>query len=86
MSRKCMLTTIDNPFNPFENYSSWNRYDKECEYDSSELLARFAHVSEQLTDEENDEEIERAIDEIVKFDLTGMRIKAVSKDKSKALA
>ena len=25
----CMLSTIDNPFNPFEDYSSWLMFDKE---------------------------------------------------------
>ena len=30
----CMLSTIDNPFNPFEDYSSWLMFDKEKGYDS----------------------------------------------------
>ena len=69
MSNRCMLTTIDNPFNPFTQYDSWLRFDMDHDYSSCELLGRIARTSDQLTDEENDIEIERAIDEIVKYDL-----------------
>ena len=38
-------------------------------YNSCALLDRFALTSDQLTDEENQREIERAIDEIIKYDV-----------------
>lgn len=65
---KVMLTTYDNPFNPFEQFDSWFLFDVEKGHDSCGLLGRIARTSDQLTDEENDEEIERAIDQIVKYD------------------
>ena len=68
MYNKCMLTTIDNPFDPFEQFTSWFLFDVEKGYNSCSLLGRIAKVSDQLSDEENDSEIERAIDEIIKFD------------------
>jgi hypothetical protein len=37
-------------------------------YNSSAYLARIARTSEQLSDGENAKEIERAIDEIIKYD------------------
>ena len=58
---KCMLTTIDNPFNPFEQFNEWFMFDVEKGYNSCGYLSRIARTSDQLTDEENDEEIERAI-------------------------
>lgn len=68
MSRICMLTTNDNPFNPFDDFDSWFMFDVGKGYNSSAYLARIARTSEQLSDEENNSEIERAIDEIIKYD------------------
>ena len=63
-----MLTTIDNPFDPFEQFTSWFLFDTEKGYNSCAYLARIARTSDQLSDEENNREIERAIDEIIKYD------------------
>lgn len=65
---KCALTTFDNPFDPFEQFDSWYMFDRDKGYKSCEYLDRIARTSSQLTDEENEEEIERAIDEIIKYD------------------
>ena len=70
-----MLSTKDNPFDPFEQFTSWFLFDIEKGYNSCGYLDRIARTSDQLSDEENKKEIERAIDEIIKFDLTGMYIK-----------
>lgn len=63
-----MLTTFDNPYDPFEQFDSWFLFDVEKGYNSCAYLGRVARTSEQLSDEENDLEIERAIDEIIKYD------------------
>lgn len=65
---KYMLTTVDNPFDPYENFDSWLNYDLDKGYNSCSLLARHCYTSDQLSDAENDAEIERAIDEIIKND------------------
>jgi hypothetical protein len=62
------LTTFDNPYDPFKQFASWFLYDTEKGYNSCAYLGRIARTSDQLTDEENDSEIERAIDEIIKYD------------------
>ena len=72
---KFALTTIDNPFNPFNDFSSWYLFDESKGYKSSELLARFARTSDQLSDEENDLEIERAINKIIADDFMGIRMR-----------
>lgn len=68
MAKECKLTTIDNPFDPFEQFTSWMLFDKEKGYDSSERLMRIAKISDDMSEKEIDEEIERAIDEIIKYD------------------
>ena len=68
MESKCMLTTFDNPYNPFDEFTSWFMFDEEKGYHSCAYLGRIAKTSEQLSDEENAQEIERAIDEIIKYD------------------
>lgn len=70
MASKCALTTVDNPYNPFEQFTSWFLFDEEKGYHSSAYLGRIARTSDQLSDEENNQEIERAIDEIIKYDFT----------------
>ena len=70
-----MLTTIDNPFDPFEQFTSWMLFDKEKGYDSSERLMRIANISDDMTQKEVDEEIERAIDEIIKYDFMNIYAK-----------
>ena len=70
-----MLSTIDNPHDPFDNFSSWYMYDVESGYNSCAYLARIAKTSEQFTDTENDEEIERAIDEIIQYDFRNIYVK-----------
>lgn len=67
--RKTMLTTFDNPFDPFTQFDSWFAYDNDSGYCSCSFLARIGKFSENLTEQENDEEQERAIDEIIKNDI-----------------
>lgn len=68
MTQKSALTTFDNPFDPFEEFASWFLFDEEKGYHSSAYLARIARTSDQLSEEENNREIERAIDEIIRYD------------------
>lgn len=68
MSRKCMLTTFDNPFDPFEKFDDWARFDETKGYYSCSRLARIVKVSEDLTQKEIDDAIETAVDEIIKYD------------------
>lgn len=67
MVKEVMLTTIDNPFDPFEQFASWWLFDIEKGYNTCSYLARIAKLSEEMSDEEVSSEIERAIDEIIYF-------------------
>jgi hypothetical protein len=63
-----MITTFDNPYDPFKDFTSWMMFDEEKGYGTCAYLGRIARTSDQLSDEENAVEIERAIDEIIKYD------------------
>ena len=80
MPKRVALTTIDNPFNPFEQFTSWFLFDVEKGYNSSDYLARIAKTSDALSDEENTDELERAIDEIIQYDLFDIYKKVVTYD------
>ena len=72
MTADCALTTIDNPFDPFKQFDEWFMFDEEIGYHSTSYLGRIARTSDQLSDEENRIEVERAIDEIIKYDFRGI--------------
>lgn len=75
MSEEFMLTTIDNPFNPFEDFNQWFLYDVEKGYNSSSRLARIVNLTEDMSEAEINAEIERAIDEIIYYDFLGIYMK-----------
>lgn len=68
MASECMLTTFDNPFDPFEQFTSWFMFDVEKGYNSCGYLARIAKLTDDMSEEEVDRETERAIDEIIFYD------------------
>lgn len=59
------LTTFDNPYDPFDDFDKWMLFDEEKGYGTMSYLGRIARTSDELTDEENNKEVERAIDEII---------------------
>lgn len=62
------LTTFDNPYDPFKQFDEWLSFDEAKGYHSCSYLGRIAKTSEALSDEENNDEVERAIDEIIAND------------------
>lgn len=68
MSNEFALTTIDNPYNPFDDFTLWLLFDKEKGYNTCEYLARTVNLSSDLSEKEMEDEIERAMDEIIKVD------------------
>ena len=64
-----MLSTIDNPFDPFEQFVQWFLFDIEKGYNSCSLLARIINLSDDMSEPEVDAETERAIDAIIENDV-----------------
>ena len=68
MENVYMLTTFDNPYNPFDQFTAWLLYDQEKGYNTCSYLARIAKIDNEMTQAEVDAETNRAIDEIIKYD------------------
>lgn len=75
-----MLTTIDNPFSPFTQFDEWLAFDNEKGYSTPNYLARIARTSDELSEEDEELEITRAINEIVAFNILGIYKKVTPKD------
>jgi len=60
------LTTTDNPYDPFSQFAEWWTEDHRLGYDTPNYLARIVRTSDELSEADNDEAIESAIDEIIK--------------------
>lgn len=79
--KECMITTFDNPYDPFTQFNHWFLFDTEKGYNTCAYLDRVAKVSEEFSDEENNLAIEQAIDEIIKYDFRNI-YKKVSRTSS----
>lgn len=77
MSRRVALTTIDNPHDPFTDYTSWFNFDTRHGYHSASFLARIVKGSEELGETEYHRAIEDAIDEIIQENILGLYAKVV---------
>lgn len=64
-----MLTTIDNPYDPWTEYDKWLQFDHEKGYYTQELLARAAQVDLDESDEITEKIINLAMIELVENDL-----------------
>lgn len=65
MEEQCMLSTADNPFDPFKNFDEWYAWDHLHGYDSPSLLARMCPNTNALTPNETREIINETIKRIV---------------------
>lgn len=80
MKLAVMLTTVDNPFNPLTDWDDWYNYDESKGYCTSGYLARIIKTSNELGEEEQDEAIEVAIDEIIELNPDGFYKKVKSEE------
>jgi hypothetical protein len=68
MDTETMLTTFDNPFDPFDEFVPWFLFDVEKGYNTCGKLARIARHDESFSTIEENLDRERAIDEIIDHD------------------
>lgn len=62
-----MLSTSDNPWNPWTNFKEWNAYDMQAGHHTLAYLARVTVSSEELSQPDQDLDVEHAIEEIIRI-------------------
>jgi|1185.fasta_scaffold103299_2 hypothetical protein len=72
-----MLTTFDNPFDPFTQFDEWFVWDQNAGYNTPGLLARIAKSSDELSEVDQFLAIQQGIDEIIKENVSGMHKKVL---------
>jgi hypothetical protein len=70
-----MLTTVDNPFDPFTQWDEWLLWDTQAGYYTPGLLARIARTSSDLSEGDQHVAVQEAIDEIVRENVLGVHRK-----------
>ena len=80
MNRRVTVTTIDNPFDPFDDFTSWYMFDIEKGYNSCSRLERLTNFTDDMTEKEENEEIERAVDRLIEIDPLDIYKKVVRED------
>lgn len=69
-----LLTTLDNPFNPFIQWEQWFAFDVRQGYNTCAYLARIVKSSHELTEIEEALAINQAIEEILELNTLGIYI------------
>lgn len=77
-----MITTPDNPWNPFTHFDEWYAFDTLKGYNTCGILGQLAKTSRELSDELNEEAIDEAMDQMTNGIFKGIFIK-VDKDGNK---
>lgn len=78
-----MVTTSDNPYDPFTQFDEWYAFDVQKGYNTCAYLGRISLTSPDLSYADNQIAYEEAIDEIVKYNLTGNYIKVYKNDRGR---
>lgn len=78
--RRVRISTIDNPYDPFDDFTSWFMFDVEKGYYSTSKLARISETTDDMSSKEQSDEIERAIDRLIEIDPLDIYIKVVRED------
>ena len=66
------ITTIDNPFDPFDQFDDWKRFDEDHGYYTCNYLARIAETSSGLSDDEYRDAVNRAVKEVYDMNILGI--------------
>lgn len=80
-SKEVMLTTIDNPYNPFTEFKEWFQFDVDNNYSTCSKIARLANTKDYMSITEQIAETERAIDRLIEIDPLDVYVKVYNTEK-----
>lgn len=80
-----MLTTDDNPFDPFTQWTEWDAHDRALGYHTTAMLARLVRTSHELPDAVQSQAIEDGIDDFLEVIVTGTDAKYKTVEATKAV-
>lgn len=66
-----MITTEDNPYDPFTQFDEWNALDKQLGYNTLSLIARLCYSSPELSETRQKEIYYETLEDILSLNLTG---------------
>ena len=75
MALESMVTTSDNPYDPFTEFREWYQFDVSHGYHTTSLVGRLTLTSDSLSEEDQRVIRESVVDEIVSENISGMFIK-----------
>lgn len=70
-----MVTTVDNDFDPFDEFDKWYTQDMMMGYNTCGRLAKLERTSDAMSEMEKHKEHVRAVDELIALDFTNTFIK-----------
>ena len=66
------LTTLDNPFNPRDEFMDWLRFDKRMGYNTTELMDRHMYTSPHLSPADQEDSRRFAIEQVMENNIMGI--------------
>lgn len=66
-TKETMLSTKDNPYNPFTHWDAWLAWDMMAGYHTNAYLARVVRTSDELSDGDQAQSIIDGMEEIVRL-------------------
>lgn len=74
------LTTVDNPYSPFDQWTEWRAFDEASGYFTSALLARVTRSSDELSESDQELALNDAINEVLWMNDNGLYRKVRASD------
>ena len=69
-----MLTTVDNPWNPFTHFDEWREYDESSGWQTLALLGRVVLTSDEMSEADQDVAVLDAMKEIIQENVSGVHV------------
>ena len=72
-----MVTTVDNPYDPFTDFDNWYAFDERSGYHTTAFVARVLSTSHELSEADQSLAYDLAVEEIVRENVLGIYRKVV---------